>query len=155
MTIRTADICDERGDLVAALPTQWRSFGAVHEFSGAARTIRCFEDNLLLRTALAEPGDGAVLVVDGGGSLRCELMGGLLAQRALDSGWCGVIVHGAVRDQHEIATIPVGVLALGTNPVKSLKGGAGERDVELTIDDVVIRPGARVWADRDGVVVER
>lgn len=154
-TTRTADVCDERGGAIASLPTQLRSLGAVHEFDGPVRTVRCPEDNSLLHEAVAEPGDGAVLVVDGGGSLRCELMGGLMAQRALDNGWAGLVVHGAVRDTHELERIPLGIKALGTNPLKSTKTGAGDRDVDVVIDGVLFRPGAHVWCDRDGVVVER
>lgn len=154
-TVRTADVCDKRGDAVEVLPVQLRSYGAVREFHGPARTVVCPEDNSLLRQALAEPGEGAVLVVDGGGSLRCELMGGLMAQLALDNGWGGIVVLGAVRDQHELEAIALGVQALGTNPRKSVKEGAGARDVALHVGGVVVRPGAHVWCDRDGVVVER
>ncbi len=154
-TIRTADVCDERGEEIASLPTPLRSLGAVHEFHGPVRTVRCPEDNSLLHQAVAEPGEGAVLVVDGGGSLRCELMGGLMAQRALDNGGAGVVVHGAVRDTHELEGIALGIKALGTNPLKSVKAGAGERDVDVVLDGVRFRPGAHVWCDRDGVVVER
>ncbi|MCU1514694.1 MAG: S-adenosylmethionine--2-demethylmenaquinone methyltransferase, partial [Microbacteriaceae bacterium] len=119
------------------------------------RTVRCFEDNALLKSVLATPGDGAVLVVDGGGSLKSALMGDLIAQSAVDNGWAGVIINGPVRDRAALAQLPLGIKALGSNPRKSAKTGAGETDVDVTIGDIVFRPGAMVFSDGDGILVER
>lgn len=151
----TADLYDEHGEALASLSLQLRDLGGVAEFSGPVRTVRCFEDNGLVRTMLATPGDGAVLVVDGGGSLRSALMGDLMAASAVENGWAGVIIHGAVRDSVVLAGLPLGVKALGTNPRKSSKAGTGVVDEPVEIGGVVFRPGAMVHADPDGVLVER
>ena len=153
--IPTADLYDEHGDALQSLALQLRSFGGHRRFAGPIRTVRCFEDNALVKSVLATPGDGAVLVVDGGGSLQTALMGDLIAQSAVDSGWAGVLIHGAIRDSVAIAELPLGVKALGTNPRKSAKDGVGVVDEVVTIDGVVFRPGARLFADEDGVLVER
>ncbi len=151
----TADLYDERGDELQSLSLQLRSFGALPIFSGPVRTVRCFEDNALLKSVLATPGNGAVLVVDGGGSLETALMGDMIATSACENGWSGVIVFGAIRDQVAIGEIPIGIKALGTNPRKSAKAGSGEVDVTLQIGRVTFRPGAIVFSDEDGVLVER
>lgn len=153
--IPTADLYDTHGDALQSLALQLRSFGGVARFEGTIRTLRCFEDNALVKSTLATPGDGAVLVVDGGGSMQTALMGDLIAQSAVDNGWAGVLIHGAIRDSVAIAGLPLGVKALGTNPRKSAKAGTGALDEVVTIDGVVFRPGARLYADEDGVLVER
>ncbi|WP_316309896.1 ribonuclease E activity regulator RraA, partial [Clavibacter michiganensis] len=124
-------------------------------FEGPVRTVRCFEDNVLLKSLLSSPGDGAVLVVDGDGSYGTALMGDMIAQLAVDNGWAGVVIHGCVRDSVAIAAMPLGVKALGTNPRKSGKQGGGETDVTVQFGGVTFRPGARLYADEDGVLVER
>ncbi|MFE6736199.1 ribonuclease E activity regulator RraA [Microbacterium sp. NPDC057650] len=151
----TADLYDEHGDALQSLPLQLRSFGGVTAFEGPIRTVRCFQDNVLLKDLLSSPGHGAVLVVDGAGSLATALMGDMIAQLAVDNGWAGVIINGCVRDSVAIGGMPLGVKAIGTNPRKSRKEGSGEVDVVLTFGDVVFRPGARLYADEDGVLVER
>ncbi|GAA3757628.1 ribonuclease E activity regulator RraA [Microbacterium kribbense] len=153
MSTSTADLWDERGDQLSALPTQFRDLGGRVRFSGPARTVRCLEDNVVLAGVLETPGDGAVLVVDGAGSLACALMGDRIAGLAVAHGWSGVIINGAVRDSVALADLPLGIKALGTNPRKSGKAGSGAADVEVTIGGVVIRPGAMITADEDGVVV--
>ncbi|MHC5560953.1 ribonuclease E activity regulator RraA [Kocuria sp. U4B] len=154
-TVYTADVYDEHGEQYQSVATQFQSVGGRTHFHGPARTLKCFEDNSLLKTMIATPGDGAVLVVDGGGSLDRELMGGSMARTAADNGWAGVIVHGAVRDRHELATLPLGVKALGSNPRKSTKNGSGQQDIEITIGGATFRPGATVYCDDDGILVER
>jgi regulator of ribonuclease activity A len=154
-TTTTADLWDERGDELQSLSLPLIDFGGVVRFSGAARTVRCFEDNALLKSMVSTRGDGAVLVVDGGGSARTALMGDMIAATALENGWAGVVINGAVRDRAALSTLPLGIKALASNPRKSSKTGAGEADVVLTIEDVVITPGCRVYADEDGVLVER
>jgi regulator of ribonuclease activity A len=155
MTIATADLSDERGEELQSLPLQLGSFGGVAAFDGPIRTVRCHEDNALLKGILATPGAVAVLVVDGGGSLERALMGDQIAQLAADHGWAGVVIHGAVRDRVALAAIPLGIKALGSNPRKSTKTGAGESDVPVAFGGVTFRPGAHLWADADGVLVER
>ena len=153
--LNTADLYDERGGELESVSVQFQSLGGHTHFSGPVRTIRCFEDNALVKTVLATPGHGSVLVVDGAGSLRTALMGDMIAASAVANGWAGVVINGAIRDRLAIAGLPLGVKALGSNPRKSAKTGAGETDVELEIDGVVIRPGAMIWCDPDGILVER
>lgn len=153
--VNTADLYDERGEELDSLALQFQSLGGRSHFAGPVRTIRCLEDNGLVKSVLATPGNGAVLVVDGGGSLRTALMGDMIAASAVENGWAGVVICGAIRDRVAIAGLPLGVKALGSNPRKSAKNGAGEQDVELVIDGVTIRPGQRIWCDPDGILLER
>ena len=155
MSIATADLYDERGEALDSLALQLQDFGGVTAFDGPIRTVRCSRDNALVKAALATPGGGAVLVIDGGGSLESALIGDLIAASAVENGWAGVIVHGAIRDRDAIRMLPLGVKALGSNPRKSAKDGVGEVDVEVVIAGVRFVPGGRVWADADGVLVER
>jgi regulator of ribonuclease activity A len=153
--VNTADLFDERGEELDSVALQFQSLGGHSHFNGPVRTIRCFEDNALVKSTLATPGNGAVLVVDGGGSLRTALMGDLIAASAVANGWAGVVINGAIRDRTAIAELPLGVKALGSNPRKSAKTGAGEAGLELEIDGVVLRPGAMIWCDPDGILAER
>ncbi|MEC3853023.1 ribonuclease E activity regulator RraA [Paenarthrobacter ureafaciens] len=153
--LNTADLYDERGEELESISVQFQNFGGESHFSGPARTIRCFEDNALVKTVLATPGEGAILVIDGQGSLRTALMGDLIAASAVANGWAGVIINGAVRDREALATLPLGIKALGSNPKKSAKTGVGEVDVEIVIDHVRIQPGVMVYSDPDGILVER
>ncbi|WP_127473489.1 ribonuclease E activity regulator RraA [Microbacterium sulfonylureivorans] len=155
MTIATADLYDERGDALASLSLQFHDLGGHVAFDGPVRTVRCHRDNALVKAVLATPGNGAVLVIDGGGSLESALVGDLIAASAVANGWAGLIVHGAIRDRAAIAGLPLGVKALGSNPRKSAKEGVGEVDVAVTIAGVAFAPGKHVWADADGVLVER
>jgi len=155
MTTPTADLYDERGDALDSLALQLRDIGGRVAFDGPIRTVRCHRDNALVKATLATPGDGAVLVIDGGGSLESALVGDLLAASAVANGWAGLIVHGAIRDRVAIGRLDLGLKALGTNPRKSAKEGTGELDVVVEIGGVVFRPGAHVWADADGILVER
>jgi regulator of ribonuclease activity A len=151
--IATADLHDEHGDALESTDLQFRQFGGRTRFAGPAVTVRCHEDNALLRSVLGEPGAGRVLVVDGGGSLHRALVGDIIAKLALDNGWAGVIVNGAVRDVAVLATLDLGIKAVGANPRKSAKTGAGERDVPVTFGGATFTPGAVVHSDDDGVVV--
>ena len=153
-TISTADLYDERGHELRSVSLQFRDFGGETGFTGPVRTVRCFQDNALLKSVLGTPGDGAVLVIDGGGSLETALVGDIIAGLGVDNGWAGLIVNGAIRDRVAIGTLPLGVKALGSNPAKSTKTGEGELDVTVTIGGVVFRPGAQVWCDADGILVE-
>lgn len=151
----TADLYDEFGEGLQSTSMQFRSFGGRTVFGGLIRTVRCFEDNALVKSTLATPGNGAVLVIDGSGSLGTALMGDMIAESAVRNGWAGVVIHGAIRDSVAISHLDLGVKALGTNPRKSAKLGAGEVDVDLAFGGVVYRVGKRLYADEDGVLVER
>lgn len=155
MTFATSDLYDERGEELDSLALQLHDLGGVTAFHGPVRTVRCHRDNGLVKQILGTAGDGAVLVVDGGGSLQSALMGDLIGASAVANGWAGVIIHGAVRDREALAALPLGVKALGSNPRKSSKDGLGEVDVPVVIAGVVFAPGAHVWADADGILVER
>jgi regulator of ribonuclease activity A len=149
----TADLVDQHGDALASSDLQLRQYGGLRSFTGTVRTVRCFQDNALVKQVLATPGEGQVLVVDGDGSLHAALMGDLIAASAVAHGWAGVVVHGAVRDVAALRDLPLGVKALGSNPRKSAKNGAGEVDVPVSFGGVTYRPGQRLWSDDDGIVV--
>ena len=153
MTFATADLYDQHeGKVQVALPL-FRDYGGRKVFGGQVATVRVFEDNSLVRAALSEQGQGKVLVIDGGESLRCALVGDLLAQLGKDKGWEGIIVSGCIRDSSAIAGIDIGIKALGTNPRKSVKKGVGDRDVPVTFAGVTFNPGDYVYADTDGILV--
>lgn len=154
MVISTADLYDERGDELQSVNLQFQNIGGHAQFSGPVRTVRCYRDNALLKSILGTPGEGAVLVVDGGGALESALVGDLIAALAVDHGWAGVIVHGVIRDRVAIGSLPLGLKALGANPRKSSKTGAGEVDVVVEFGGVTFRPGAMLWSDEDGILVE-
>lgn len=150
----TSDIYDDFEEEVASLDLQLQSLGQHRQFHGRIRTVKCFQDNGLVKQIAQEPGIGQVLVVDGGGSLHTALMGGNVAKDFADNGWAGVIIYGAVRDRHEIEELELGVKALGSNPRKSAKENSGVRDTTVTIHHVEFIPGAMVYADEDGVIVD-
>ncbi|PYY53178.1 MULTISPECIES: ribonuclease E activity regulator RraA [unclassified Curtobacterium] len=155
MTFHTADLYDEHGEALASLSVQLGNYGSALSFSGPIRTVSCFEDNSVLKRVVSEPGNGAVLVVDGHGSLERALMGDMIANIAAQNGWAGVVINGAIRDRAAIATIPLGVKALGTNPRKSVKNNVGEVDVPVVIGGVRFEPGKTIYCDEDGILVER
>ena len=160
MSFATCDLCDANEDKlmsgeIAVLPPIFRQFGGVKKFSGPATTLKVFEDNGMVRSVLETPGNGHVLVIDGGGSLRCALVGGNLAVLAEKNGWSGLVVHGCIRDVEEIDDCRIGVRALATMPVKSIKRGGGERDLIISIASISIAPGDWIYADADGVVVAK
>ena len=149
----TADLVDDIGPDVRSCDVQFRQFGARTQFAGPITTVRCFQDNALLKSVLSSPGDGGVLVIDGSGSLHTALVGDLIAELGRSNGWAGVIVNGAVRDAAALRDIELGIKALGTNPRKSEKTGAGERDVTLSLGGVEFVPGDIAYSDDDGIVV--
>lgn len=153
MTFATADLYDEFEEKLQIATPMFNDYGGNLKFSGPASTVRVFEDNSLVRAALEEPGEGRVLVVDGGASLKCALLGDMLAELGKDNDWAGIIVYGCIRDSAVIANIGIGVKALNTNPRKSVKKGVGERDVAVSFADVIISPGDYIYADKDGFVV--
>ncbi|NEB10638.1 RraA family protein [Streptomyces coelicoflavus] len=151
--VPTADLVDQYGTDLRICDLQFRQYGAHRSFAGPVRTVSCHEDNGLLRDLLRTPGDGAVLVVDGGGSLRTALVGDLIAGAAQDNGWAGLVLHGAVRDSAALAGLRLGIKALGTVPRKSAKDAAGAVDVPVTLGDVTFRPGDILHADDDGIAL--
>lgn len=153
MPFATADLCDQFGAEVRVAEPVFHDWGGAASFAGPIETLRVFEDNALVRQALETAGQGRVLVVDGGGSLRSALVGGNLAALAHRNGWTGIIVHGCIRDAAELAATPVGVKALAAIPRKSAKAGSGERGVSVAFAGVTFAPGAWLYADRDGIVV--
>lgn len=152
MSLKTSDLCDACDEARAcALP--FRSWGRRRAFAGAIRTLRCHEDIALLRQLVNQPGEGQVLVIDGGGSIARAIFGDLMAAAVMRNGWAGVVVNGAIRDGVEIDDMDIGVKALGTVPRRGERSGAGEVDVPVTFGGVSFVPGRRLVADEDGVIV--
>jgi regulator of ribonuclease activity A len=151
--ISLPDLCDAHGDAVTVLEPIFANFGGIDAFGGAVVTVRCFEDNSRVAEQVALPGNGRVLVVDGGGSLRCALLGDNLAQKAAGNGWAGLLIHGCVRDVPVLAQIPIGIRALAPHPRRSVKKGVGEVDVPVSFAGATIRPDQFLYADRNGVIV--
>ena len=150
--ISTPDLSDEYPE-VRAIELQFVNYGALKSFSGEAVTIKCHEDNSLVKACVAEQGRGRVIVVDGGGSLRRALLGDMLAEQAASCGWAGLVINGAIRDVDEIGVTALGVLALGCCPLKTEKLGVGQRDVAVKFGGVDISPGDTIYADNNGVIV--
>lgn len=153
MTFVTCDLCDDHPLMVRVCEPMFSSFGGRSSFGGEIVTVKCFEDNSRVKELLATPGNGRVLVVDGGGSLRCALLGDMIAESAVAHGWSGVIVYGCVRDVDALAELDLGVQALASLPLKSVRKGIGEVDVPVTFGGVTFRPGEFVYADNNGVIV--
>jgi regulator of ribonuclease activity A len=153
MTISTPDLCDQNPDVVRVVAPIFKSFGGVAAFSGPVLTIKCFEDNSLVKELLHQPGNGRVMVIDGGGSLRCALLGDLLAAKAVENGWAGLIIHGCVRDVDELRKMMLGIHALGVIPQKSVRKGQGELGRPVTFGGVTIQPEEFVYADNNGILV--
>jgi regulator of ribonuclease activity A len=149
----TTDLCDRFGDRIAVAEPLFRDFGGRPAFAGEIETVRVFEDNALVRRLLEAEGGGRVLVVDGGGSRRCALVGGRLAALAATNGWSGIVVNGCVRDVGELALAAVGVKALAPCPKPPSKTGAGVQGVPVSFAGVTFTPGLLVLGDEDGLVV--
>ncbi|WP_288023062.1 ribonuclease E activity regulator RraA [Thauera sp.] len=153
MNIQTADLCDTHGDALSVVAPMFSSYGGRKSFGGQIATLKLFEDNSFVRKAVDSPGAGRVLVVDGGASMRCALVGDQLAELAVKNGWAGIIVYGCIRDSAAIGQMDLGVFALGTHPRKTVKRDVGEVDVPVTFGGVTLVPGHHVYADEDGVVL--
>lgn len=149
----TADLYDQYGDILQVATPMFNNYGGRKQYSGAISTVKCHEDNSLVRTALEEAGEGRVLVVDGGGSLRCALLGDMLAELGIKNGWSGIIVYGCIRDSAAISQMDIGVKGLNTNPKKSVKKDIGEREVPVSFAGVSFIPGHYIYADEDGFLV--
>lgn len=158
MDFLTADLCDKfeervRAGRVKVLEQMLNSYGGRESFHGRIATLKLFEDNSLVRKALESSGDGRVLVIDGGGSLRCALVGDQLAALGVQKGWAGIVVNGCIRDAHAISEMDIGVMALDTHPLKSIKKNAGESDIAISFGGVTFIPGQYLYADADGVLI--
>lgn len=153
MSHATTDLSDAHPDATQVAEPMFRDFGGQRAFHGAIATVKLFEDNALVRSILETPGAGRVLVVDGGGSMRCALLGDQLAELAVRNGWAGVVVYGCIRDSEAIGQLPLGVKALATHPLKSIKRGEGQREIPVRFAGVHFRPGAWLYADGDGLIV--
>ena len=153
--MKTADLVDAHDDEVTFCNLPFRHFGRVRAFHGPVATVKCHEDNALLRAFLEEPGDGRVMVVDAGGSTRCAVLGDQIALIVRENGWAGIVIHGAIRDSAEIDAMDVGVVALATSPKKSAKAGHGHRQVAIAFGGARFEPGDWVCCDADGVLVAK
>lgn len=132
---------------------EFKHYGGTTRFAGQAVTVKCFEDNSCVKSLLATDGAGKVLIVDGGASMKCALMGDMIAESAVEHGWQGVIIYGCVRDVERLAELPLGVMALSSTPRKSVRRGVGDTQIDLQIGDVLIKPNAYIYADRNGILV--
>lgn len=155
MTFTTADLFDERAEELDSCELQLRQYGGRRRFSGPIVTVRCHEDNALLKSVVSQRRDGGVLVVDGGGSLHAALLGDVIAGTAVRNGWAGVVINGAVRDAVALGGLDLGVKAMGSNPRPSGKTGAGERDRPVSFGGATFHPGAQLYSDEDGIVISR
>jgi regulator of ribonuclease activity A len=149
----TADLCDKHIDRLQVLDPMLSDFGGLGMFEGEIVTLKLFEDNTLVRTMLEKDGSGKVLVIDGGGSFRCALVGDQLAELAVENHWRGLIVYGCVRDTRQMMDMELGVKALAASPVKSIKRNEGQVNIPVRFGGVDFIPGNYLYADEDGVVV--
>lgn len=155
MDIKTADLCDQFSDQLEVCEPLFGDYGGELRFAGPIATIKCFEDNSLVRDLVGEPGNGRVLVIDAGGSLRRAVVGDMLGKKAVDNGWSGIVVYGCIRDSAALSALPLGVKALATHPLKTDKRGEGQRDIVVRFGGVTFHPGDWLYADEDGIVVAR
>ena len=155
MTYLTTDLCDAHENAVRVVEPMFTSFGGKASFHGKIATLRVFEDNSFVRKALESAGDGRVLVIDGGGSIRRALVGDQLASLGIKNGWAGIVVNGCIRDSRAIADMDIGVFAIDTHPMKTLKKNIGEADIVVSFGDVDFVPGEWIYADEDGMIVSK
>jgi regulator of ribonuclease activity A len=153
MHFSTPDLCDANEESVEVIGLPFRNYGGRQQFGGEVVTVKCFEDNSKVKEMLATPGEGRVLVVDGGGSLRKALLGDLIAASAVKNGWAGVVIYGAIRDVDLVAGMDVGVQALGSSPLKTEKRGLGDLGMPIKLAGVTVRQGDWLYADNNGVIV--
>jgi regulator of ribonuclease activity A len=153
MTYSTPDLCDENPDLVQVLEPILANFGGRESFGGEIVTIKCHEDNSLVKEQAGKPGHGKVMVVDGGGSLRRALLGDMIAENAVNNGWEGLIIYGCVRDVDALIELDLGVQAMASIPLKTDKRGIGDLNVAVTFGGITFKPGDYVYADNNGVIV--
>ena len=150
---KTADLCDDYSDDLVILSQEFKSYGKVSSFCGIISTIKCYNDNSMVRDAVNTDGSNKVLVVDGEGSTECALLGDMLAETAFKNNWSGIIINGCIRDSDIIASIDLGVFALSTIPIKSVKKGIGKNDVNISFMNTTFKPGEYIYADLDGIII--
>ena len=155
MTLSVPDICDDFFDEIQVLEPLFSDFGGKNKFCGEIVTLKCFEDNSLVRDLVRSEGRGRVIVVDGGGSLRRAMLGDLLAAKAAENGWQGLLINGCVRDVEILETIDLGVKAINCVPVKTDKRGEGQLDIPVSFAGALIEPGQFLYADANGVAIAR
>lgn len=153
-TTATADLSDELGAAVQVMQPPWNNYGGNDRFQGPAATVRCDNDNSKVREMLESPGEGRVLVVNGGASMQCALLGDMLGDLAVENNWAGVVVNGCVRDSEALGKLPLGVKARATHPRKSVKANKGDTEVTLAFAGVTVAPGDMIYADADGILVQ-
>ena len=153
MQFLTTDLCDEHPELVRVVEPLFTNYGGKVCFGGQIVTVKCHEDNSVVRDTAGTPGHGRVMVVDGGASMRRALLGDMIAENAVTNGWQGLIIYGCIRDVDAIRGMDIGVQALGTIPLKTDKRGIGERDIAVTFGGVTFKPGEFVYADNNGIIV--
>lgn len=155
MEFKTTDLCDANEDVRIAEPIGFRDFGKKKSFSGRIHTVKCFESNPLVRKALEKNGEGKVLVVDGGGSMKCALLGDMLGEIGYKNGWNGIIVYGCIRDSAALSKIEIGIKALNTNPLKSKKENTGKENVTVNFANTDFIPEEFIYCDEDGIIVSQ
>lgn len=153
MRFVTCDLCDENPELVRIVEPMFNNYGGNPVFGGEIVTVKCHEDNTIVKEQVGQPGDGKVMVVDGGGSLRCALLGDMLAAKAAENNWAGIIIYGCIRDVDEVRKTALGVQALRTIPIKSNRQGRGDLNIPVTFAGVTFNPGEYVYADNNGIIV--
>ncbi len=153
MKIVTPDLCDENPELVTVVAPMFTNYGGRRAFGGEVLTVKCFEDNSVVKAQAAEDGTGKVMVVDGDGSMRCALLGDMIAENAMKNGWLGIIIYGCVRDVDAIAALDIGIQALNSMPIKSVRQGRGDLNIDISFGGVTFRPGEFVYADNNGVII--
>jgi regulator of ribonuclease activity A len=153
VNIVTPDLCDAYPERVRIVEPLFTNYGGKLAFGGEIITVKCHEDNSLVKEHVANPGEGRVMVVDGGGSLRCALLGDMLAEKAAENNWAGLIIYGCIRDVDEIRKTDLGVQALRTIPIKSNRKGRGDLNIPVTFGGVTFAPGEFVYADNNGIIV--
>lgn len=160
----TCDLLDNHPECQVFLPNiegkRFYNYGGHKSFFGQIVTVKCFEDNSVVKELLNANGkdennQGKILVVDGGGSMRCALLGDMITSAAIDNGWAGIVVYGCVRDVDIILNMPIGIMALGSIPRKSTRRGEGQKDLEINLGNIVIRPGMYLYADNNGIIVSK
>ncbi len=152
---KTADLCDLYSDNLVIMHQQFKSYGKQQSFYGEISTIKCLNDNSKVREAVNSEGYNKVLVVDGNASMECALLGDMLAEAAYKNNWSGIIVNGCIRDSDVISGIDIGVFALSSKPIKSVKKGIGDTDIDLNFMNTTFKPGEFLYADQDGIIISK
>lgn len=156
LSFKTTDLCDgNAGKVSIAVPSELKDYGGRNNFYGKIHTVKCFENNPFVRTALESEGEGKVLVVDGGGSMNCALLGDMLGEIAVKNKWSGIIVNGCIRDSSALSLLELGVRALNTNPQKSGKKNEGQNNVKVNFSGIDFIPGEFIYCDEDGIITSK